>query len=124
MALNTAVGALQHSVIRVVRTATPEVNRRSGQRYAVDLPCRVSVGGRSHDARLIDMSDSGAQVCGLPPVQLGEHGTLTVDGIASPLRFTVRYSDGDALHVAFEQDPKAAASFGGTAERLASRRVA
>ncbi len=124
VALNTAVGALQHSVIRVVRTATPEVNRRSGQRYAVDLPCRVSVGGRSHDARLIDMSDSGAQVCGLPPVQLGEHGTLTVDGIASPLRFTVRYSDGDALHVAFEQDPKAAASFGGTAERLASRRVA
>ena len=68
VALNTAVGALQHSVIRVVRTATPEVNRRSGQRYAVDLPCRVSVGGRSHDARLIDMSDSGAQVCGLPPV--------------------------------------------------------
>ena len=123
-ALNTAVGVLHHSVIRVVRTATPEVNRRADRRYEVDLPCRLSVGGHSHDARLIDLSDSGAKVSGAPPLRHGEHGTLAADGIDTNLLFTVRHSDGDALHLAFELDAATAARFSGTAERLARRHAA
>lgn len=53
--LNDAVEGLRHSVIQVVRTATPEVNRRDRQRFEVDLPCSLMVGGATHVARIADL---------------------------------------------------------------------
>ena len=50
-ALNTAVGDLRNSVIRVVRTSTTEVDRRRVVRHRVDLPCRLSVPGQAVSRR-------------------------------------------------------------------------
>ena len=45
--LNDAVEELRHSVIRVVRTSTAEVDRRNHEDRAVDLACRLSVAGQT-----------------------------------------------------------------------------
>ena len=61
--LNDAVHELKTAVIKVVRTSTDEVNRRGGERLAVDLACRVEqAGGRVIEARVGDISTGGASL--------------------------------------------------------------
>lgn len=123
-ALNVAVGDLRHTVIRVVRTSTTEVDRRATQRFEVDLPCRLTIGGQTHNARVADLSDSGARLSGGPAVPVGARGTLSIEGVGVPLACTVKSSEGSSMSVAFDLDAVAAGSFRGTAERLAQRRAA
>ncbi|MGA3003926.1 MAG: methyl-accepting chemotaxis protein [Acetobacteraceae bacterium] len=123
-ALDLAVGELRHSVIRVVRTSTAEVDRRGAERYEVDMPCRVTEGGRTHDARLANLSDLGAEVRGGPNLTAGVRGVLHVQGVNVALPFTVRQSDGDAIRLRFELDTETARTFAGTAERLGRRLAA
>jgi methyl-accepting chemotaxis protein len=122
--LNSAMEELRHSVIRVVRTATPEVDRRTRQRHDVSLPCRVTVDGRGEDAQVVNLSDRGAHLRGAPALPAEKTGTITIDGVGFPLPFVVRLSEGDALHVEFVLDEATAAKLDGTAERLAQRRRA
>jgi methyl-accepting chemotaxis protein len=122
-ALNMAVVDLKHSVIRVVRTSTAEVDRREAMRFPIDLPCRILAGGQTYSARVADLSDGGAHVRGAPETAVGTRGTLVIDGVQTPLPFLVKESEGEVLRMAFTLDAAAMASFRGTAERL-SRRVA
>jgi hypothetical protein len=115
---------LRHSVIRVVRTATSEVDRRLNQRYKVDLACRVTVDGRTHAGRIVDLSDAGAQVHGTPTMPEGNHGRFDIDGVGFPLPFVVRPGGDDTLHVAFVLDEVSALRFGGLPARLAQRDAA
>ncbi len=123
-ALNAAVGDLKHSVIRVVRTSTAEVDRREATRYTVDLPCRVNAGGQTHACRLGDLSDGGAYVRQAPDLAPGTRGTLHIDGVQPPLPFSVKSSESGALRVAFMLDASVMVAFRGTAERLGRRAAA
>jgi methyl-accepting chemotaxis protein len=124
-ALNIAVGDLRHSVIRVVRTSTIEVDRRRAVRHKVDLPCRLSVPGQPVcTARITDISQGGANVSGGPTLQTGTRGMLQPDDAGFALPFNVRYSDADALHLAFDLDEATAAKFGLVLERLSVSRAA
>ena len=58
--LDAAVAELRHSIIRVVRTSTSEVDRRVEQRLPVDSPCRLSIGGVWSTAMVVDLSAHGA----------------------------------------------------------------
>jgi methyl-accepting chemotaxis protein len=122
--LNAALGELRQAVIRVVRTATPEVDRRNDPRYEVDLACQVTVSGQSFAAKVADLSDSGAQVHGAPVLPAGSHGTLDIERVGFLLPFNVRQSGGDSLHLAFALDAATAARFSGMPARLAQRRAA
>ena len=122
--LDAEMDALRHAVIRVVRNATTEVDRRFNERFAIDLACQVTVGDRSHAARLADLSDTGARVLGVPPVPVGAIGVLVIDGVAMSLPFSVKQSSSEALSVAFVLAAAAAADFAGTAARLAQRQAA
>jgi len=122
--LDEAMEQLRHAVIRVVRTATPEVDRRTVQRFLTELPCRIAAGGQSYDARIADLSDGGAALTGAPALAAGTHGSLSADAIGMAVPFIVRGSDDKLLHLAFELDAAAAARFQGTAARLAQRRAA
>ena len=107
--LNSAMDELRHTVIRVVRTSTAEVNRRQHTRYLVDLGCRVSVvGGGLHSMRVTDLSEGGAAVSGGPTLPIGTSGTLDVDRVAMKLPFIVRSVDDKATHLAFELDAASA----------------
>lgn len=124
MALNAAIGELRHSVIRVVRTSTTEVDRRQAERFPVDLPCRLSIAGQSSTARVTDMSMHGAYIRSGSIVPVGTRGTLTADSIGFPLQFTVRATENDGLRLMFELDVATAARLAPNLERLSVRRAA
>ncbi len=123
-ALNSAVTELRHSVIRVVLTATPEVDRRTDRRSDVDLACRFAAGGQTYGARVANLSNGGARLCSAPALQAGTRGMLSIDGVRFPLASTVASSDGDSLLIPFNLEAAAAASFRGVLERLVQQRAA
>jgi methyl-accepting chemotaxis protein len=122
--LNAAMGELRHSVIRVVRSAATEMNRRHERRYPGDLPCRLSVAGHSSTAQVADLSENGAHIRNAPSMPVGTRGALTIDGIDLVLPFNVRGFEDGGLHLVFELDAATAAKFRLIPERLAARRAA
>jgi methyl-accepting chemotaxis protein len=122
--LKVAMDELRHSVVRVVRTATSDVDRRLNQRFTVDLGCRMTVDGKTEEARVVDWSDTGAQVHGGPVLATGVRGVIDIDGVGFPLPFVVRRGEGDAEHVTFVPNEADAVRFGGMPERMAARSAA
>jgi methyl-accepting chemotaxis protein len=123
--LNTAVGELRHSVIRVVRTSSREVDRRHDARVQVDVPCRLNVSGQAPSTgRVFDISENGASVHGAPLLNRGARGTLQLEGIGSVLPYIVRDSEDDTLHLAFELDDATRAKLKPFIERFAQGRAA
>ncbi len=109
--LNQAVEELRHSVIRVVRTSTAEVDRRQNRRFAVDLAAWFRVAGLDESAvRISDISAMGACVRDAAELPAGTCGVLRCNGIAVPLPCQVRAADEGALRVAFELDAAATAA--------------
>jgi methyl-accepting chemotaxis protein len=122
--LSNAVEELRHSVIRVLRTSTTEVDRRRSPRQTVDIPCRLTITGQNHNARVVDLSSIGAQVRDAPASQAGLPGTLDVDGVDYPLPFIVKRNVDGVLGVEFTLDKATATKFQETVERLGQRRAA
>ena len=121
----TDMDELRHTVIRVVRTSTGEVNRRQHERYPVNLGCRVSVAGGGRCVLRVDnLSADGAALSGDPRLAVGTRGTLELDGIAMTLPFIVRSADDRTMHLAFELAAASTAKLAETLGRLASQRAA
>jgi methyl-accepting chemotaxis protein len=122
--LDAAMDQLRHSVIRVVRTSTTEVDRRAAPRYPFDAACRLTIGGQTHRAQMLDLAQTGARVSGAPPTQPGTRGTLAIEGCGVGLPFSVRRSEDGALGLAFDLDQQAAAGLSQLLQRLEQRRAA
>ncbi len=124
--LNGAVGDLKHAVIRVVRTSTAEVDRRTTVRHVVDLPCRLSLAGQAaQPARLADISEAGACVRGVTAPSLGAAGTLDVDGVGFQLPCSVCSIDTHGgVHMAFRLDADTSTRWRAALDRLMQRRAA
>jgi methyl-accepting chemotaxis protein len=123
--LNTAVHGLKHSVVRLVRTAALEVDRRSQRRQLVDLACDICIPGKgSHTARVGDLSPDGARIHGGPALPQGTSGSLRLAGFTDALPFTVRSTAGGDLHVAFDITDAAKAALGAFLDTLSSRQAA
>jgi methyl-accepting chemotaxis protein len=119
VALSQAVVELRHSVIRVVRTSTAEVNRRRADRRTVDLPAYVSIAGQGErSVRVIDLSESGAYVTGAPESTTGTRCTLRIHGVDQPLPCIVRGIGDGGLHLAFDLDAAGVAALLPGLERL------
>jgi methyl-accepting chemotaxis protein len=124
-ALQSAVGELTSSVIRVVRTATPEVDRRATPRYVFESSCRMTVVGRAPvSARILDLSEGGARLQTNEAIVAGTSGTLHLDGVSSPMPFVVRGAGGGQLSVAFQLDETAKSSWRAILARMSLRRAA
>jgi methyl-accepting chemotaxis protein len=92
--LEKEVQGLRHTVIRVVRTSTDDVNRRTAKRVTVDLSGQASLGGgKAFNVRISDLSLSGARLCTSERLLPGAKGTLLLSGMQLP--FTVRTSHGE-----------------------------
>jgi methyl-accepting chemotaxis protein len=123
--LNATVGELRHSIIRVVRTSTPEMDRRHTVRYQVDLPCRLSIADQpACSARVSDISQGGACIRGGPSLVQAARGTLQIEGVGFALPFRVRNAEADVLNLTFESDAGTVAKLGPVLERLALRHAA
>ncbi len=124
-AMHKAVDELRHSVIRVVRTSTAEVDRRQVARAAVDLPCTLNITGQgSQTARIQDISASGASIYSTAPLSAGTHGVLSSSGLTAALPFTVKAAEGDVIHVVFALDAAAATQLDSALRRVAHARAA
>lgn len=95
------VGNLRQTLVRVVRTATTDVDRRGADRVAVDRPCEVRVAGRTLTAYLVNISTGGALLrdVDLPP---GAHVQLITQIAGAPIACRVVAADGQEANLAFE----------------------
>jgi methyl-accepting chemotaxis protein len=109
--LRKAVEDLRHSVIRIVRNAALEVDRRADQRHAIELPCRLTIGGATREARVADLSAAGVSVRGAGALPIGGHGTLRIEGSGSPLPFVVRWSEAERAGLSLALDAATDARF-------------
>jgi methyl-accepting chemotaxis protein len=104
-AMEAAIGELRQSLVRVVRTATPEVNRRAADRSEVDLGCQVTIGGRSLTGYVRDLSDGGARLrlTEAAKAAAGARGAIELDTVPGPVPFLVVAAEGDSLRIKFER---------------------
>jgi methyl-accepting chemotaxis protein len=123
--LELAVAELRHAVIRVVRTSSSDVDRRQAERHLVDLPCRLSAAGETHDVRVVDLSETGARLHNAPSLSAGSRGTVSLDAVARGLPFVVRSAgeQGD-LHVQFDENEATRTAIRALLDRLGQPRAA
>ena len=110
--LATAIEALRGTVVRVVRTATEDAERRKDPRITIQAPCSVEFGSLANvSATLRDISHGGAWIAGLSPTADGP-GTLTLDrdGSGCHAGFVVRWREKNGhLHVEFQEGQRSPA---------------
>ncbi|WP_298380795.1 methyl-accepting chemotaxis protein [Azospirillum sp.] len=111
--LSGSIETLRGTLVHVVRTSTQEVDRRRMPRYAVDLPCGLTVNGREVAARARDLSMQGARVTGGPSLTPGQSGSLRIEGASVTLPFSVLSTHDGALHLRFDLDAAAQRRFEG-----------
>ncbi|HYD67605.1 methyl-accepting chemotaxis protein [Azospirillum sp.] len=123
--LAASIDSLRETLVRAVRTATREVDRRAYPRYAVDRRCRLSTGTGEVEARVQDLSVRGACLAGAPALPEGTRGSLSIDGVGQALPFSVLERRDAWLHVRFETADAAQAEFERAFQRLVqgARRV-
>jgi aerotaxis receptor len=104
----TEVGTLKDTLIRTVRTASHDADRRMDLRVEVDLPCSITLRGDTHHGQLRDISLGGAAITaelntdGQAAV-VGDQGVLVLTSAGGArARFEVRaVDDRGGLHVQF-----------------------
>lgn len=125
VALTATVEELRHSVIRVVRGSTDEVDRRAVPRTPVRLAGQFSVAGQGEfRAEVSDLSEGGVCLRGVPMLQAGARGALRFDGAAIAIPCVVRAAVGGALHLAFAADTAAQIETRDLMRRLMGQRAA
>ncbi|WP_286192049.1 methyl-accepting chemotaxis protein [Roseomonas genomospecies 6] len=98
-----SIDELQSILVRVVRTATSDVDRRRKPRFHVDLPCTIDGAGTGteSEARIVNLSTGGAMIRNAPAMSAGAPGTLRAPGLSRPVPFTVKSCEHGQLHVRF-----------------------
>ena len=98
-----AVEELRRVLVQIVRTATPEVDRRAHQRLTVGKQAAVVMeGGMRLDGELVDISISGAAFRTGQDLLAGQRGRLQVQGTRAMLAFCVVGSGGGTARLRFD----------------------
>ncbi|MDA8232406.1 MAG: methyl-accepting chemotaxis protein [Magnetospirillum sp.] len=106
-AMAEQVAELGQVLTRVVRTATPEVDRRTNQRYAVKADARVACAHGQVEGELADISAGGARIVHVQGrTQQGQQGDLHVEDVRAPV--TVIDSGDDVCRVKADGGPNEA----------------
>jgi aerotaxis receptor len=100
--VTTNLAQLQTVLVKVVRTSTDDADRRRSPRVKCDLPAQIVVGVRKIKANLHDISEGGARLKCEPDMQVGDKGSIVIQGLRQTLSFSVRNREIDALHVEFD----------------------
>ncbi len=87
--VDVSIAELRNSLVRIVRTATPEVNRRKDPRYEAQLAVTVKVKGKSIRGQTIDISTGGVKVSLAEAIKEGTKGEITIDGPNTTIPFEV-----------------------------------
>jgi hypothetical protein len=76
------------------------------------------------EAIVANLSVHGAFVRNAPPAPVGAKGTLTMHGLGLALSFSVRATENDTMHLAFELDEASAARVQSLIGQVPGRRAA
>jgi methyl-accepting chemotaxis protein len=96
------VEGLRGILVRVVRTSTEDANRRQFPRYALKLGVEATdAAGKRIEAKLLDLSEGGANLAVAGSLGAGAQGSLRVDGYPRRLPFRVKAFESDRAHVEF-----------------------
>jgi aerotaxis receptor len=115
-----SIAALRGSLVRTIRTATDDADRRMQVRRPIDEGCTVVWRGRNERGRLADISSSGARLITSERIPLGDAGILllTQAGSDASAGFVVRsvHPDG-SLGVSYDPG-KSSTAFATAIQRL------
>jgi methyl-accepting chemotaxis protein len=108
--VKVSIDDLRSVLVRVVRTATDDVDRRKNQRFAADIACSVSVRGKTFDTRIVDLSAEGIGLADSGSLRDGDSVTISVARLSKPLRGRVTEATGTktGLIVAEDEDTRKA----------------
>jgi hypothetical protein len=96
---------LRDVLIRVVRTATKEVNRRQSPRYRVERDCTVSAQGRTIAGFMVDCSEGGFGAKGeFSNLAEGAAVEIAITGVTPHLHAVVRSLCDNRVHAQFDVD--------------------
>jgi aerotaxis receptor len=104
----TDIAALRSALVRTVRTATADADRRLERRIGLHDPCTVTIdgGGQTVAGTVLDISRGGASI-DVPGMTatIGQHGTVSFTRHADArARFSVLSSESNGhLHLQFDQ---------------------
>ncbi|AWK85976.1 methyl-accepting chemotaxis protein [Azospirillum thermophilum] len=102
----SGIDELRRVLVRVVRTATADVDRRREPRYAVDRRCRVETGGHAEEVLVENVSKGGATVVGARLLATQRSGRLHLcDGVPA-IAFEVVATNGERQHLRFLEDQR------------------
>ena len=100
-----SIAELRESLVRIVRTATPEVNRRKDPRFDAQLAVTLVIGGKSVRGQTIDISKGGTKVSLSEAIAEGSKGQVTIDGPNVTLPFEVENVLGTVANLDFAPSP-------------------
>jgi methyl-accepting chemotaxis protein len=104
--VSDGVATLREVLVRVVRTATVEVNRRHYPRFRIDRAGTVTVDGQPRPVTIGDISEGGLMVTGLPDgIKHGAHVEVTIPGVPGSLTAVVLVCEHHRVHGRFELAP-------------------
>jgi methyl-accepting chemotaxis protein len=103
-----SVAELGQALIRVVRTATDDVDRRSAPRQPLDRAVTIRLDGHQLSTRTINLGTGGAELAGvLPGGTVETRLELTLSGCPRPLAATICGLSNGNTHVAFSAEAAA-----------------
>jgi methyl-accepting chemotaxis protein len=109
---------LKRILVRVVRTATSDIDRRQHQRYDVEMPCTVVADdGQTAPALVVNLSRTGARIENVPETIQGA-GTLRLNELRIDVPYEVVARGDASLRVRLDTDPDAAAGFMRSFDRI------
>ena len=97
------VDGLRETLVRVVRTSTADVDRRTSARVDVERHGTVEIGGRAHKVVIRNLSEGGAMMVGaVPDARIDTPVALRIDGLAVSLNGVIARNDESGTLVKFK----------------------
>jgi methyl-accepting chemotaxis protein len=104
------VDELRATLVRVIRTSTSDVDRRSSARVVMDQPGQLEFRGTVRRVTVHDLAVGGARVDAFAGAEIGTEVTLVIDQILTKLKGRVARTDADSVLLQWELDAKAEAA--------------
>lgn len=99
--LATEADNLTRQVVGIVRTAVPEVDRRTGPRTPAMGAATMNLNGATQQVQLADTGPGGLGVTGAANVRPGQRGNIKVPPKTTPVEVEVRSVRGDRVGLAY-----------------------
>ncbi|MDP2697987.1 methyl-accepting chemotaxis protein [Thalassospira sp.] len=104
--VDQSIASLRATLVKIVRTATPEVNRRRDPRYNMTVEATLTVNGEKIEGETMDISLGGSKVRLAKTLKRGDRGTIRIKGIDANLPFEVENANDRIVNLDFTTTPE------------------